>query len=185
MISKFHNDWIKIQGGIASYKNVPRIISLKFRCKINIFGHSPSIITQGNKLAESISNKRSVDFWNEIKKIKGTHEAMPGMVDGAQTEEKISQIFSRKYDCLYNSVSYDETDMSQDDISKSVSSHLHDSGSDCICKSGVTINLVEQAIAKIKFGKTDASNGCTKKTEYIFFIIIYNSRKQTKVIEWQ
>ena len=40
MVSKFHIDWIKIQGEIAYYKNVPRIISLKFRCKINIFGHS-------------------------------------------------------------------------------------------------------------------------------------------------
>ena len=79
-----------------------------------------------------MSNKRSVDFGNEINKIKGTHKAMPGMVDGAQTEEKISQIFLRKYDCLYNSVSYDETYMSllQDDIFKSVSSHLHDSGPD-------------------------------------------------------
>ena len=96
-----------------------------------------------------MSNKRSVDFWNEIKKIKGTHKAMPGMVDGAQTEEKISQIFSRKYDRLYSSVSYDETDMSllQDDISKSVSSHLRDSGPDCICKRGVSVNLVEQAMA--------------------------------------
>ena len=110
-----------------------------------------------------MSNKRSVDFWNEIKKIKGTHKAMLGMVDGAQTEEKISQIFSRKYDRLYNSVSYDATDMSllQDDISKSVSSHLHDSGPDCICKRGVSVNLVEQAMAKIKFGKTDANNGCS------------------------
>ena len=55
--------------------------------------------------------------------IKGTHKAMPGMVDGALTEEKISQIFSRKYDRLYNLVLYDETDMSllQDDICKSVS----------------------------------------------------------------
>ena len=110
-----------------------------------------------------MSNKRSVDFWNDIKKIKGTHMAMPGMVDGAQTEEKISQIFSRKYDRLYNSVSYDETDMSllQDNISKSVSSHLHDSGPDCICKRGVSVNLVEQAMAEIKFGKTGANNGCS------------------------
>ena len=127
-----------------------------------------------------MSNKRSVDFWNEIKKIKGTHNnAMPGMVDGAQTEGKISQTFSRKYD---NSVSYDETDVSllQDDISKSVSSHLHDSGPDCICKRGVSGNLVEQAMAKIKFGKTDANNGCssnhfkngTKKTECIYFSLL-------------
>ena len=43
-LSATHNDWIKIQGEIASYKNVPRIIILKFRCKINIFGHSPNII---------------------------------------------------------------------------------------------------------------------------------------------
>ena len=109
-----------------------------------------------------MSNKRSVDFWNEIKKIKGTHKAIPGMVSGAQTEEKISQIFSRKYDCLYNSVSYDETDMSlmHDESFKSVSSH-HDSGPDCIYNRGVSVNLVEQAMAKIKFGKTDANNGCS------------------------
>ena len=36
-MSKFHIDWIKNQGEIASYKNVPRIISLKFCCKITIF----------------------------------------------------------------------------------------------------------------------------------------------------
>ena len=48
-MSKFHNGWIKIQREIASYKNVPRIISLKFRCKINIFGHSPNTI-MSNKL---------------------------------------------------------------------------------------------------------------------------------------
>ena len=35
-----------------------------------------SEITQGNKIAESMSNKHSVDLWNEIKKIKGTHKAM-------------------------------------------------------------------------------------------------------------
>ena len=107
---------------------------------------------------------------------------MPGMVDGAQTEEKIRQIFSRKYDRLYNSDSYDETDRSllQDDISKSVSSHLHDSGPDCICKRGVSVNLVEQAMAKIKFGKTDANNGCssnhfengTKKLNVYFSLLL-------------
>ena len=75
---------------------------------------------------------------------------MPGMVDGAQTEGKICQIFSRKYDCFYNSVFYDESDMSllHADISKSVSSHHHDSGPDCICKRGASVNLVEQAMAK-------------------------------------
>ena len=45
IVSKFHVDWIKTQGQIASYKNEPRIISLKFRCKINIFGHSPNIMS--------------------------------------------------------------------------------------------------------------------------------------------
>ena len=49
----------------------------------------------------------------------------------------------------------------QDDSSKSVSSHLHDSGPGCTCKRGVSVNLVEQAMAKIKFGKTDANNGCS------------------------
>ena len=39
VVSKFQVDEIKTQGEIASYKNVPRIIRLQFRCKINIFGH--------------------------------------------------------------------------------------------------------------------------------------------------
>ena len=49
----------------------------------------------------------------------------------------------------------------QDDICKSVSSHLHDSGPDCIRKRGVSVNLGEKAMAKIKFGKTDANDGCS------------------------
>ena len=106
---------------------------------------------------------------------------MPGMVDGAQTEKKNSQIFSRKYDRLYNTVSYDETNMSLlQDISKSVSSHLHDSSPGCICKRGVSVNLVEQAMAKIKFGKIDANNGCssnhfkngTKKLNVYFSLLL-------------
>ena len=107
---------------------------------------------------------------------------MPGMVDDAQTEKKNSQTFSRKYDRLYNTVSYDETNMSllQDDISKSVSSHLHDSSPGCICKRGVSVNLVEQAMAKIKFGKIDANNGCssnnfkndTKKLNVYFSLLL-------------
>ena len=96
--------------------------------------------------------------------------------------KKIVRYFLRKYDRLYNSVSYDETDMSllQDDIYKSESSHLHDSGPDCICKRGASVNLVEQAIAKIKFGKTDANNGCssnhfkngTKKLNVYFSLLL-------------
>ena len=103
------------------------------------------------------------------------------MVDGEQTEKK-SQIFSRKYDCLYNSVSYDETYMSllQDDISKSISSHLHDSGPESIFKRGVSVNLVEHAMAKINFGKTDANNGwssnhfknVTKKLNVYFSLLL-------------
>ena len=48
MMSKFHNDWIQIQGEIASYKNVPRIISLKFRCKINILGKNCDFSSNNN-----------------------------------------------------------------------------------------------------------------------------------------
>ena len=43
---------------------------------------------------------------------------------------------------MSSSVSYDQSDMPllQDDISKSVSSHHHDSGPVCICKRGASVN---------------------------------------------
>ena len=178
-IASFHNDIVNACL-IARSSSLPETDTCEL---LRRFPRKQSEITQGNKLAESMSNKRSVDFWNEIKTIKGTHKAMPGMVDRTQTEGGISQLVSLKYDCLYNSGSYDESDMSllQVYISKSVSSQHHDSGPDCICKRGVSVNLVEQAMAKIQFCKTNVNKGCssnhfkngTKKTECIFFIITF------------
>ena len=61
-----------------------------------------------------------------------------------------------------------------------MSSHLYDSGPDCICKRGVSVILVEQAMEKIKFGKTDGNNGCssnhfrngTKKLNVSFSLLL-------------
>ena len=65
-MSKFHNDWIKIQGEIASYKNEP-----KFRCKINIFGLYGDnwILIYFLNLVPNASNQDSlVQCWLNIKR---------------------------------------------------------------------------------------------------------------------
>ena len=44
VVSKFHVELMNIQGEIASYIYLHRIISLKNQTKISIFWHSPNII---------------------------------------------------------------------------------------------------------------------------------------------
>ena len=102
---------------------------------------NPNSIYKSFKLTEPASHFSRIYNGTKFKNNKG-------MVDGAQTEGKINEAFSRKYDCLYYSVLYNKSDRSllQDDISKSVSSHHHDSGRDRIFKRGVSVNLVEQTM---------------------------------------
>ena len=63
-------------------------------------------MAKANKLATSMLNKRSRDFWTEVAKIRGSNHKLPGSVDGIQSEPNISEHFARKYEHLYNSVSY-------------------------------------------------------------------------------
>ena len=75
-MSKFHNDWIKIQREIASDKNVSRIISLKFRCKINIFGHSPNIIITQIIVSSETVTQASMSHWLRCCRVIIVFESM-------------------------------------------------------------------------------------------------------------
>ena len=49
---------------------------------------------QANKLAESLLNNRTNDFWNDIKRIKGNSKSKSVMVDGISTDANISELFA-------------------------------------------------------------------------------------------
>ena len=63
------------------------------------------------KMAEAISENRNRDMWSELRRIKGRNKFLPSSIDGVVGDEKIAQLFSDKYNHLYNSVSYDVDEM--------------------------------------------------------------------------
>ena len=123
-------------------------------------------MAKANKLATSMLNKRSRDFWTEVAKIRGSNHKLPGSVDGIQSEPNISEHFARKYEHLYNSVSYNKTDMSilLDDINKAISHQCCKSASNpsehlCENNHNISVNDFRAALSHIKYGKSD---GCTQ-----------------------
>ena len=46
-----------------------------------------------------------------MKRINNNHSSLPNVVDDAQCDKDITNTFTNKYKHLYNSVSYDVTDM--------------------------------------------------------------------------
>ena len=84
------------------------------------------------------------------------------MVPGAD----ISEHFATKYNALYNSVSYSHNEMSEvvDDIDKTCHEHRHETVEDdemCTRTTQISVNNVNNAITKLKLGKSDGNNGLT------------------------
>ena len=119
-----------------------------------------------NKLATALANKRASGFWSELRHIKGSSKPKTGMVDGVVSGADISEHLATKYNALYNSVSYSHNEMSEvvDDIDKRCHEHRHETVEDdemCICTTQISVNNVNNAITKLKLGKSDGNNGLT------------------------
>ena len=64
------------------------------------------------KVSQALLANKSSDFWKEIRKVKGNGDALPSVIDNMSNDEDISDLFAKKYDQLYNSVSFDQNNMS-------------------------------------------------------------------------
>ena len=105
-------------------------------------------------MAQSILSDGSSGLWPEVKKIKGKKGKMASSMDGCNDNDDIANIFSDKYMELYNSVPYNTSEMKS--IESSVLSRLLNSScSDYI----ITLTDVMNAIAHLKSGKSDGSEG--------------------------
>ena len=64
-----------------------------------------------NKMADAIVSNRSRDLWCESNKLRCSSNLMPCTIDGNNDSTSIADMFSDKYDTLYNSVPYDTNHM--------------------------------------------------------------------------
>ena len=63
-------------------------------------------------MSQALLTNKTSDFWKEIRKVKGNCDALPSVIDNTSKDEDISDLFAKKYDQLYNSVSFDQNSMS-------------------------------------------------------------------------
>ena len=115
---------------------------------------------RAQKLAEAISINHTRDFWREVKKMKHNPNIIPCAVDGVSDSHDIANNFAKKYDALYNSVSYDETEMIKlnSDIDMLIQSKFPSNMShpvnDKYNHFNVSVDQVKTAVKRLKLGVT-------------------------------
>ena len=61
-------------------------------------------IIQSEKMAHALMSKKSRDLWSEVRKVKGGNSKISSNVDSSCDSKEITELFSEKYQHLYNSV---------------------------------------------------------------------------------
>ena len=107
-----------------------------------------------DKMAESLLSDNTRHFWNEVRKVNGKCSTLPNMIDGAQGDADVSDVFVSKYEALYNSVSYVQSDM--DKLMDEINVTIKQSDNENVLKT-VVINSTDivEAISHVKNGKKD------------------------------
>ena len=115
------------------------------------------------RFASALTENRSRDFWHEVKHIRNSKNKVSSVVDDCCNADDVANLFSTKYQDLYTSVSYDDSEMMaiRDDINNSLSL---DGSYD---KFSVNVDDVCSAIFGLKRGKSDA-NGRLSSDHFIF-----------------
>ena len=111
---------------------------------------------RNQKLAESISSGDNRNFWQEIKRIKGTRSRMASKIDDVTGDEAITKVFSDKFQELYNCTSYNRFEMSK--LHEMTCDEIKDKCLNSICGchySNVTVADVKEGLIKLKSGKKD------------------------------
>ena len=111
-----------------------------------------------DKLASSILDSDR-DFWFEVKNVVKKPQGHSATIDDVQGGKDISQLFSAKYEDLYNSVPYDEGEMialTTKLVNKM--NNLCDKG-ECYSNHVVSTEDVKCAVSKLKASKADAAEG--------------------------
>ena len=73
---------------------------------------------KSGKMASCILENRSRDFWSEVRKVRGVKSCPTSRVDGVEGNDAVCELFRSKYEELYNSVSFEQSDIDvlRDDV---------------------------------------------------------------------
>jgi hypothetical protein len=111
-------------------------------------------ILRDTSLANSMSDLDYNQFWREVKRIKDSRKPVASTVDDFNTRAEICKVFTDKYSALYNSVTFDSSDMIRylDNINRDL---LHDSTASYLY---ISTADVKKAVSGLKTGKSDGQN---------------------------
>ena len=104
------------------------------------------------RMASAISDNRYRYLWKE-KKIKGRNAVSANIVDDKSGEEGIAEVFSIKYNGLYNSVPYESEEV--DKIRQEIDKKLKVEG----IRNVININHVRESVSRLKYGKSGGEEG--------------------------
>ena len=123
----------------------------------NIKRNNADIIKQ--RFASAIVENRNRDFWHELRKVNGRARDTQKTIDGHSDSEYIADMFAKKYEDLYTSVSYDETCM--DALKQEIDVNIVKSDYDSNCV--ITFNDITDAVSRLKPGKHDGHFGLSSE----------------------
>ena len=139
-----HRQWRSMgkphQGDITEMRCVTR--ARYHRAVRHIMREGDRICT--TKMAEAICENRTRDLWYFI---KGRNKFLPSSVDGVVGDDEIAQLFSYKYNHLYNSVSYDVDEMNS--IGADIKEHVYN----------ISVEDIIEGVQRLKLGKSDGEEG--------------------------
>ena len=112
-----------------------------------------------DKIAQSLLQHKSSNFWAEIKKIKGKTSSLPKTIDGVVGSKNICELFGDKYKTLYNSVSYSKCDMAllKADVDQRISNSC--SSGNCYNNHKISVSEIISGVKHMKHGKCDGNVG--------------------------
>ena len=111
---------------------------------------------KNEKLAELLVTKDNSSFWENIKRLKGNIKYVPCSIDNESGDKNIASLFSEKFSLLYNSVSYNLSEMKT--IEKDIKTNICNmcKTNECLHHvSNISVTDIVNAIDKLKPGKND------------------------------
>ncbi len=87
-----------------------RVTRAQYHRVVNMVKRDNVKITM-NKMAKALADSNTHDFFTESWKLKGRNINLSKTIDNASNDADIANLFGQKYDELYNSVSYNKSDL--------------------------------------------------------------------------
>ena len=119
---------------------------------------------KSNRMANAISEGNDRNLWKEVHKLRKTCKSVPNVIDGRTKTEDITDLFSTKFEELYNSVGYDDESIRLlecriDNLVKSKCTQ--DCGDNheghVSYHHGISINVLKKCVSKMKCDKKEES----------------------------